>query len=313
MPIFPRMRGEELGEALEAVDRDALEGRGVHPLDAGEELDEPRGVAGLEGGDGEAAVAGHDGGDAVVAARRAVGLEGELGVVVRVRVDDARGHDPAGGVDDAGALVGVHEPDGGDAPVLDGDVGPAARETGAVDHDAVGDDQVVGVVPGSRRHASRLEHVLVCDNRHRHSRAGRVCSMRKWATSSPVSAGVALVVAGFIALFLAWNGAAGKDFVEGQLPYLISGGLVGLGLIASGLTVVNVQSAPGRPGRAPGAPRRDHRGAGDLRRRGQRPPPGRTHPHPSQVGLSAGRGGVTRGRGCGSARRRAAACPARWR
>lgn len=66
--------------------------------------------------------------------------------------------------------------------------------------------------------------------------------MRKWAANSPVSAGVALVVAGFIALFLAWNGAAGLDHVEGQLPYLISGGLSGLGLIGAGLTVVNVQA-----------------------------------------------------------------------
>jgi hypothetical protein len=66
--------------------------------------------------------------------------------------------------------------------------------------------------------------------------------MRKWASGSPVTAGVALVVAGFVALFLAWNGAAGKDYVEGQLPYLISGGLVGIGLIGAGLTVVNVQA-----------------------------------------------------------------------
>jgi hypothetical protein len=66
--------------------------------------------------------------------------------------------------------------------------------------------------------------------------------MRRWATNSPVAAGVLLVVAGFIALFLAWNGAASRDFVEGQLPYLLSGGAVGLGLIGAGLTVVNIQS-----------------------------------------------------------------------
>lgn len=66
--------------------------------------------------------------------------------------------------------------------------------------------------------------------------------MRKWASSSPVSAGLLLVVAGFIALFLAWNGASGVDYVEGQLPYVISGGLVGIGLIGAGLTVVNVQA-----------------------------------------------------------------------
>ena len=66
--------------------------------------------------------------------------------------------------------------------------------------------------------------------------------MKKWANSSPVSAGMGLVVAGFIALFLAWNGAAGKDYVEGQLPYVISGGLVGIALVGAGLTVINVQA-----------------------------------------------------------------------
>jgi hypothetical protein len=66
--------------------------------------------------------------------------------------------------------------------------------------------------------------------------------VRSWVRSSPVTAGVLLVVAGVVALFLAWNGAAGVDHVEGQLPYLISGGLVGMGLIGAGLTVVNVQA-----------------------------------------------------------------------
>ena len=66
--------------------------------------------------------------------------------------------------------------------------------------------------------------------------------MRKWANGSPVGAGVLLVVAGFVALFLAWNGAAGKDYVEGQLPYVISGGMVGLALVGAGLTVINVQA-----------------------------------------------------------------------
>jgi hypothetical protein len=65
--------------------------------------------------------------------------------------------------------------------------------------------------------------------------------MRAWVRSSPVSVGVLLVVAGFVAMFLAWNGAAAKDFVQGQVPYLISGGLVGLALVGCGLTVINVQ------------------------------------------------------------------------
>jgi hypothetical protein len=66
--------------------------------------------------------------------------------------------------------------------------------------------------------------------------------MRKWASSSPVSAGLLLVVAGFIFMFLAWDGAADKDFIEGQLPYVISGGMIGLSLVGAGLTVVNVQA-----------------------------------------------------------------------
>ena len=66
--------------------------------------------------------------------------------------------------------------------------------------------------------------------------------MRKFVSSSPVSVGVLLVALGFIAMFLAWNGAADKDFISGQLPYVISGGMVGLALVGSGLTVINVQA-----------------------------------------------------------------------
>jgi hypothetical protein len=66
--------------------------------------------------------------------------------------------------------------------------------------------------------------------------------VRTWAKSSPVTAGVLLAALGVLALFLAWNGAAGVDHVEGQIPFLISGGLLGLALVGTGLTIVNVQS-----------------------------------------------------------------------
>lgn len=66
--------------------------------------------------------------------------------------------------------------------------------------------------------------------------------MRKWANGSPVMAGVVLVVAGFVVMFLGWNNSANRDFVQGQVPYLISGGMIGLGLVGAGLTVVNVQA-----------------------------------------------------------------------
>ncbi|MDX1659623.1 MAG: hypothetical protein R3343_12445 [Nitriliruptorales bacterium] len=52
---------------------------------------------------------------------------------------------------------------------------------------------------------------------------------------------VAMIVGGFVLIVLAWNGAAGVDFVQGQIPYLISGGLAGLSLVIGGVGMVLVQ------------------------------------------------------------------------
>lgn len=49
---------------------------------------------------------------------------------------------------------------------------------------------------------------------------------------------IVLVLAGFAAVFLAWNGAAGQDHVPAQLPYLISGGLTGVILVGVGLVLL---------------------------------------------------------------------------
>ena len=65
--------------------------------------------------------------------------------------------------------------------------------------------------------------------------------MRTWAKSSLYLA-IGLVVIGFLLIFLAWNGAAEKDFIQGQFPYLLSGGLTGVGLILCGLTLAATQS-----------------------------------------------------------------------
>jgi len=56
-------------------------------------------------------------------------------------------------------------------------------------------------------------------------------------------AGIGLAVAGFLLIFLGWNGAATYDRIPTQFPYLISGGLAGLALtvIASALIIVNAQ------------------------------------------------------------------------
>src|SRR5438874_12642097 len=46
--------------------------------------------------------------------------------------------------------------------------------------------------------------------------------------------GIVFVVAGCIALGFGWAGAARRSCVDCQIPYLISGGAVGLGLIVIG-------------------------------------------------------------------------------
>lgn len=55
-----------------------------------------------------------------------------------------------------------------------------------------------------------------------------------------VQIAVGLTALGFLVLVLGWNGAAAWDRVPSQLPYLISGGMAGLGLIGVGLTLVLV-------------------------------------------------------------------------
>ena len=54
--------------------------------------------------------------------------------------------------------------------------------------------------------------------------------------------GVGLIGAGFLLLFLGWNGAASVDRVPSQFPYLISGGIGGLSLVVVGVGVLIVQN-----------------------------------------------------------------------
>lgn len=54
--------------------------------------------------------------------------------------------------------------------------------------------------------------------------------------------GIAICLAGFVLVFLGWNGAATYDRSPAQFPYLISGGLAGLGLIIVGATLLATQS-----------------------------------------------------------------------
>ena len=55
-------------------------------------------------------------------------------------------------------------------------------------------------------------------------------------------AGIVIVAAGFGVIMFSWGKVAALTAVPLQLPYLLSGGLVGLGLILSGLTLVNINA-----------------------------------------------------------------------
>jgi hypothetical protein len=54
---------------------------------------------------------------------------------------------------------------------------------------------------------------------------------------------VLLVGLGLLAILFAWNGASGEPLVAAQLPYAISGGLVGISLVVVGCAMMVVQAA----------------------------------------------------------------------
>ncbi len=53
--------------------------------------------------------------------------------------------------------------------------------------------------------------------------------------------GLLLCLAGFVLIFLGWNGAASYDRITSQFPYLISGGLGGAALVVVGAALMVVQ------------------------------------------------------------------------
>ncbi|MDP9068063.1 MAG: hypothetical protein M3N53_06930 [Actinomycetota bacterium] len=50
--------------------------------------------------------------------------------------------------------------------------------------------------------------------------------------------GLVFMTAGFVVIGFAWEGSASINFVQGQMPYLLSGGFMGLGLIVTGATLL---------------------------------------------------------------------------
>ena len=56
-------------------------------------------------------------------------------------------------------------------------------------------------------------------------------------------AGLILAAIGLIAIGLGWNGAAGQLTLLGQIPFILSGGLIGLSLVILGAAMLVVQGA----------------------------------------------------------------------
>jgi hypothetical protein len=54
--------------------------------------------------------------------------------------------------------------------------------------------------------------------------------------------GVGLCLVGLLLVFLGWNGAASRNFLPAQFPYLISGGIAGLCLVVIGVGTIVVQN-----------------------------------------------------------------------
>ena len=46
--------------------------------------------------------------------------------------------------------------------------------------------------------------------------------------------GLGFIAGGFVVFYFAWDGAASINFAQGQIPYLLSGGFLGLGLVITG-------------------------------------------------------------------------------
>lgn len=66
--------------------------------------------------------------------------------------------------------------------------------------------------------------------------------MRQRSPHSATLIAVGLVLAGFVVIGLGWRGGAATLFIPTQIAYGVSGGMVGVALLGTGLTVLVVQT-----------------------------------------------------------------------
>lgn len=75
---------------------------------------------------------------------------------------------------------------------------------------------------------TRLQRLAAAIDRARPGRNGR--NVRKWLETI----GMCLIVFGFVCILLGWYGAAHSPYLYQEVPYLISGGLLGVALVIGG-------------------------------------------------------------------------------
>ena len=131
-----------LGKGLPVhLDRD-LHGFERNRLIARQGQHGPLGILRPQRGKAEAAVAQRHRRDSVPAADRAVGVPVNLGVIVGVQIDRARGDNQPAGVNDPGCIAGLQPADLGHPAVLDPQVGAVAWHLGAVDNRPIFDHHI---------------------------------------------------------------------------------------------------------------------------------------------------------------------------
>lgn len=74
------------------------------------------------------------------------------------------------------------------------------------------------------------------------SRRSRLRSVTDPASLIPTYVGVAVALVGFALIAIGWAKVAGLVDVWRQMPYLLSAGLPGLGLVMTGLVIINVSA-----------------------------------------------------------------------
>ena len=73
-------------------------------------------------------------------------------------------------------------------------------------------------------------------------RRSRLRALLDPASTIPTYVGVAVALVGFALIAIGWAKVAGLVDVWRQMPYLLSAGLPGLGLVMTGLVIINVSA-----------------------------------------------------------------------